>query len=94
MLATGGYVRCFTWLGRLRSWMLAILVLGFLVSLGHPQDTERTLSVTISPTESGTVIGPGIDCPATCSANFAEGNQVTLTATPNPVPFCGMAWRV
>ncbi len=50
---------------------------GSLVS-GH------TLTVTKAGTGSGTVTSSpaGIDCGATCSAEFTEGTMVTLTATP------------
>ena len=41
------------------------------------------LSVTLAGTGSGTVTStpPGINCGATCSANFDPGSQVTLTAS-------------
>ena len=43
----------------------------------------RTLTVSKSGTGSGTVTSSpaGIDCGSTCSAQFADGVQVTLTAT-------------
>jgi len=43
-----------------------------------------TLTVTLSDAGSGTVTSApaGIDCSATCSASFASGTVVTLTATP------------
>jgi hypothetical protein len=47
----------------------------------------RTLDVTVRGTGSGTVTSSpaGIDClRATCSAAFAAGTKVTLTATPKP----------
>jgi hypothetical protein len=83
MLARRGYVRCFAWLCGPRSWMLALLVLGFLVSLGRPCFGQgRTLSVIING--NGTVRGEGglIDCPPTCSTGpFGDGRPITLTAT-------------
>jgi uncharacterized repeat protein (TIGR03803 family) len=41
-------------------------------------------SLTVSETGKGTVTSSpgGIDCPTTCSANFAPGTPVTLTAAP------------
>ena len=40
--------------------------------------------LTVSVTGSGTVTSnpAGINCPGTCSANFADGTNVSLTATP------------
>ena len=83
-----GHSRCFTWLCKLRSWLLAILVLGCLVSLGRPYFAQdRTLSVTINGT--GTVSGPqtasglAFDCPPTCSAAFSNGATINLTAMPS-----------
>jgi Tol biopolymer transport system component len=45
---------------------------------------KRTLTVTIAGTGTGTVTSSpaGIDCPGTCSAQYADGTSVTLTATP------------
>jgi List-Bact-rpt repeat protein/WD40 repeat protein len=44
----------------------------------------RTLTVSKSGTGDGTVTSSpaGIDCGSTCSAQFADGSQVTLTAVP------------
>ncbi len=46
--------------------------------------TSYTLSITRAGTGSGTVTSSsgGIDCGTTCSASFASGTAVTLTATP------------
>lgn len=46
--------------------------------------TEPALSVSLLGTGTGTVTSspPGINCPGTCSANYAVNSQVTLTATP------------
>ena len=43
---------------------------------------QHTLSVSVGGTGSGTVSGPSVSCPGTCSAIYAQGSQVTLTATP------------
>ena len=44
----------------------------------------QDVTLSVSVTGSGTVTSSpaGINCPSTCSANFAPGTQVTLTATP------------
>jgi uncharacterized repeat protein (TIGR01451 family) len=46
---------------------------------------DRSLTVAKDGTGTGTVTSDpaGIDCGTTCSALFAEGSQVTLTATPD-----------
>ncbi len=46
--------------------------------------TSFTLTVTRSGEGSGTVVSspPGISCGATCSASYASGTTVTLTAAP------------
>jgi len=44
--------------------------------------TTYALNVSKAGTGSGTVSGAGIDCGATCSASYASGTTVTLTATP------------
>ena len=41
-----------------------------------------TLSVSVTGSGSVTSSPTGINCPSTCSASFAGGTQVTLTATP------------
>jgi hypothetical protein len=83
MLAKRGYVRSYSGLCGLCSWMLALLVFGFLVSLGHAQDTTGTLSVTIGG--SGTVSGEGdsVLCPGKCSVDFEVGDQIVLITTPD-----------
>ncbi len=43
---------------------------------------DVTLSVSVTGSGSVTSSPMGINCPSTCSANFAPGTQVTLTATP------------
>ena len=42
----------------------------------------HTLSVSTAGTGSGTVTGLGISCPGNCSASYASGTVVTLSATP------------
>ena len=46
--------------------------------------TPGTFALTVNKggTADGTVTGSGINCGATCVANFASGASVTLTATP------------
>ncbi len=41
-----------------------------------------TLTVSTAGTGSGTITGPGIDCPGDCTETYAGGTSVTLTATP------------
>ncbi len=56
-----------------------------LVSGGGPGGGSGVqLTVTSAGSGTGTVTSTpsGINCPSTCSANFASGTQVTLTATP------------
>ena len=58
-----------------------------LVSGGSPgpgRGSGVQLTVTSAGSGTGTVTSTpsGINCPTTCSANFASGTQVTLTATP------------
>jgi PKD repeat protein len=51
-----------------------------------PGPTNFTLTVSRAGTGSGTVSSApsGISCGATCSATFAQGTAVTLTAAPDP----------
>ena len=88
MHVRSGYVRCFACGCGPRSRILVLMVFGFLVSLGHPQDIQRTLSVTIN--ESGQVSSeeslfgtPSFECSDECSVTFVDGDQIALTATPN-----------
>jgi phospholipase C len=48
-----------------------------------PPPNTFQLTVTASPTGAGTITSTpaGISCPATCTANFAAGTQVTLAET-------------
>ena len=41
-------------------------------------------TVTVTTAGSGTVAGPGVSCPPTCSQHYDVGSAVTLTATPDP----------
>ena len=41
-----------------------------------------TLTVSVNPTDGGSVTGSGIDCPGDCSDAYNTGAGVTLTATP------------
>ena len=41
----------------------------------------RTLNVALPGAGSGTVTGPGINCPGDCSETYASGTAVTLVAT-------------
>jgi uncharacterized protein (DUF2345 family) len=56
-------------------------------TIGYEATTQAytTLSVSKAGTGSGTVTSypQGIDCGATCSAQYANGTQVTLTAQPD-----------
>jgi Divergent InlB B-repeat domain len=51
--------------------------------LGFYLNNPESLTVQLQGTGSGTVTSNprGISCPGTCSADFAAGSQVTLTAT-------------
>ncbi len=49
-----------------------------------PAPTPRSLSVTLGGSGSGSVSGSGIDCPGDCAETYANGTQLTLTATPDP----------
>jgi trimeric autotransporter adhesin len=50
-----------------------------------PSAATLSLTVTEAGTGAGTVTSSpaGINCPTACSANFASGTAITLTATPN-----------
>jgi List-Bact-rpt repeat protein/Big-like domain-containing protein len=52
-----------------------------------------TLTVTFAGTGSGSITSSpaGLGCATTCSASFASGTAVTLTATPNGSTFGGWA---
>lgn len=49
-----------------------------------PPPSQIQLTVSIGTAKTGTVTSTpaGINCPTTCSATFAQGTQVTLTASP------------
>jgi hypothetical protein len=42
---------------------------------------QRTLTVALTGTGSGTVSGPGISCPGDCTETYTDGQQVSLSAT-------------
>ena len=51
---------------------------------GTTGPTQEVLTVAVAQTSEGTVSGTGgISCPGTCSASYAYGTQVTLTANPD-----------
>jgi phospholipase C len=56
-----------------------------------PSQLTLMLTVTAPAAGSGTVTSSpaGINCPGTCSASFAQGAKVTLTATPGSNYFFG-----
>ncbi len=61
------------------------VVLGLMRDLGWTASSgQQQYALTVTRTGSGTVTSSpaGIDCGTTCSANFAAGSAVTLTATP------------
>ncbi len=45
-------------------------------------DPQVALTVTPGPPGRGTITGPGINCPPTCTANVDQGAQIRLTANP------------
>jgi len=55
------------------------------VDMGADEFTRYTLTITKAGSGSGTVTSSpaGIDCGGTCSAEFASGSTITLTATPD-----------
>jgi hypothetical protein len=57
---------------------------GLLKDLGWPVQSTFSLSISKSGSGSGTVssVPSGINCGAACSASFASGTSVSLTATP------------
>jgi PKD domain/Divergent InlB B-repeat domain len=48
------------------------------------ENPQRILIVTLAGSGLGKVSGPGISCPPECSHEYANGESVTLTATPAP----------
>ena len=61
---------------------------------GSPTASSYQLSVTAPPAGAGTITSSpaGISCPGACSASFAAGTKVTLTATPGTNYFFG-GWK-
>ena len=51
----------------------------------NPQ--QFTLTVNLAGTGSGTVSGPGINCPGVCSASFSSGTVANLAGTPDAGSF-------
>ena len=45
------------------------------------EPANYSLNVNNNPSNGGTVTGDGISCPGTCSSNYSEGTQITLTAS-------------
>ncbi len=81
--------------------VLSALSAVFLTSCGggsasQSQTTAASIGVTVAGPAAGTGIvtssPAGIDCPPTCSANFAQNTQVELNATPGDSYFFG-GWR-
>jgi hypothetical protein len=52
-------------------------------TFGRQLPPAYTLTVSRSGTGAGTVTGLAVNCGATCSASYASGTPVTLTATPD-----------
>jgi len=73
---------------------LAVIATGC-AGVGRPQPitsaTTFQLTVTAPTTGAGTITSSpaGINCPGTCTASFAQGTQVTLTAVPGKNYFFG-----
>ncbi|HEX5224981.1 MAG TPA: hypothetical protein VFW29_07610, partial [Solirubrobacteraceae bacterium] len=45
---------------------------------------QQVLDVAVEGAGSVKATGAGISCPSTCSSSYPEGEEVTLTATPDP----------
>jgi Divergent InlB B-repeat domain len=56
---------------------------------GGPADGTQRLTVSVTGGGTVTSTPPGIDCGATCSADFPAGTSVTLTATATDVALAG-----
>lgn len=71
---------------RISVWTRALLGVFFMLvlSAAAASATSYTLTVTVNGTGTGTVTSnpAGINCKPTCSAAFASGTQLTLTAKP------------
>jgi phospholipase C len=75
--------------GVLRLWPATIFLLLLVSSacgggsITPPPPPQQQAQLTVSVTGTGTVVSSpaGINCPSACTANFASGTSVTLTAT-------------
>ena len=47
----------------------------------NPPAPTFALTVALAGTGTGTVTGPGINCPGDCTETYPAGTPVTLTAT-------------
>jgi hypothetical protein len=82
-IASGAIVTQFnTQLGQ--STFGGLVGLGGIAEYGSPASGGEDLSVALAGTGTGSVSSnvAGITCPTACTANYAVGQQVTLTATP------------
>jgi hypothetical protein len=52
--------------------------------LGNAMGSGVLVTVTTAGTGNGSVSGPGISCPGSCSHSYSPGSPATLTATPAP----------
>ena len=52
-------------------------------ALPPPPPPQRTLAVQTQGAGTGTVTGPGIECPGDCTETYANGQQVSLTVSPS-----------
>jgi len=65
--------------------LFGLVGLGGIAEYGSPASGGEDLSVALAGTGTGSVSSnvAGITCPTACTANYALGQQVTLTATPS-----------
>jgi hypothetical protein len=52
------------------------------VSVTFAETTTPNVTLSVSVAGPGLVIGDGIECPNDCTASYAQGDIITLTATP------------
>jgi uncharacterized delta-60 repeat protein len=50
---------------------------------GEPVPPTRNLAISVSGSGSGSVTGPGINCPSDCTESYAQGIPVALIASPS-----------